>query len=356
MYNSILYDSFLYITKQLYKTDYFDSFVVYNINCKLENAILNVKLRKLVRDINTDFIPTFFYIGTSIDNSFLEQLHIGLDMTTLLAIVYGRHFSCYTISKTFRCHFLTRTEPSTDVCQSTYLINMLTIFVSGNLLYNSNALFAGDISASFNNILSDTYAHLYDIHNKKAHFLYLLGSDYYSYKLLKTSTTFIVYQGHHADYGSRSAALVFPTVTHFECRSTHLSNSGMRRFLNPVMRSYLLSTKLNPLTDIVLLTSLNYHMYFYINKYIYRTSIDLMVQMYYFNSVYVLKNILFKINSTYLKFYKKSNFSIELASTSLYKARFSIEDCLFIHIVRNFYNIDVFTRASVNVLNYLKVI
>jgi hypothetical protein len=354
LFNSRNTESFFYITKQLYNTDYFDSFILYNINCKLESAILCLKLRKLLINALYEEIPKFFYIGTSIDNSFLDQVHLGLDMNILVDIVYGRHFICIKISKSFKCHFITKTEPATNVYTTHYLIKMLTRFVSDSIFYNSNSLFVGEIAASANNIVSDTYAHLYDISHKKAKFLYLLGSDDLSYKALHNLNAFIVYQGHHADYGAGIASLIFPTVTHFECISSHIDISGKRRFINPVMRSYLLTQNLTALTDVIILKSLHYFMYCY-NKfcnYDYEKYLKTIIELYYFNSFCALQTLLIctKLSadtSCIIQFLLKIDMMFS------YKKRFSIEDCFFINSIRSYYSMEVFSRASKNISMYL---
>lgn len=343
-YNEVDVRASFLINRNLYLPTFIDVCIFYNIDTKIENAILHLKLKKI---INIDKISTtFFYIGSYIETT-IPLIHVGIDLHSILDIFYGKHFACYAISATYICNFITTTNAYTDEVPITYLMEVLIKHISVMFCHNKNNLYTGDTTIQEYNIRSIAASNITDLPFYTPRFIYLLGVDSLHMHNYRRLASFIVYQGIHADIGSFNANVLLPSITHFEYMNAYLDSTAHVQYAFPVTNALLISTKSQPLTELCVLNCLVYYLDSYIKATYYKTSSYVYtINNIYSNSLltlyYYTTTIFIKEESLFLKCLYTTNFW-------LFLNMLSIEDIQFIIEQRNFFTMDTYCRNSLHI-------
>jgi NADH-quinone oxidoreductase subunit G len=222
----------------VYNIDFINIYLVYNINTKIENSILNLKLRKISTLADTH---SYYYIGATVHLNY-EYVHIGLENNNLLDIYYGRHFFCYLINNNTNIHFLTGNDSFYEDSYTLQLPLSIRLNLGYNLFFHQSNLFSGDIIIKQLNIISDYTKLLLDRIEYVPKFIYLLGVELEDYELSLLSNCFITYQGHHGDLGILHSNLILPSMLYLEKKGYYMNCFGDVEYntniLQPIATTY----------------------------------------------------------------------------------------------------------------------
>lgn len=333
------------VTNHLLNIEFETVFIIYGINTKIESSILNIKLRKLSLSSNTN---KFFYLGNHIEFNY-STIHIGLTMIELLNIYYGRHFSCFFIINYNVTHFLN----GPDSFMKDNSIYCMALTLSGKLkkeiFYSYNNLFSGDASILEYNAFARLDSLLIDSYWFIPKFIYLFNTDIFK-SLKEYNNVFIIYQGHHVDEIACQASVVLPIGTYLHKSGYYLNYQGDLLYTINILNS----------SDERVQTDIDIFFAFF--KYLKKQKLisnlapeksqwnvnNIYYTIYTKQNLYLKKKVLKNLELDYMS----HAFNVQIFKYRIYKKIF-VEDSFFITTQRNFYTMDVFSKNSVNIANYL---
>lgn len=334
------------ISSDLYSIQYNNVFILYGLNTKIENSILNIKLRQLSLYSDSNL---FFYIGNHIKVNY-NIIHIGFSILSIIDIYYGKHYICYFVHTSEVVNFLTGKDSFFEDLSCLFITLKLNFWLKKNILFHFNNLFTGDINVFEYNITSMHETKLIDIYMFVPKFIYLLGVDLYT-SFFNNNNFFVLYQGHHVDTGALIANVILPSTIYIETKGFYLNCEGSMHFI-----ANILDIPCNVLFDDYIIYSLW--------KYIYLNSslIILNENSNSYNSNYFL-NTFFNFYDVYLKykiFYSLNYvihlpFFLSIIKFNIFRKLF-IEDSFFITTSRNFFTMDIFCKNSSLINSYLNSI
>lgn len=332
-------ESYLLSTESILSTSDSSFFLIYGVNTKLENAIVNLKLRKLsLENTSTTFI---YYIGNKIELNY-NYTHVGLTMLTLLELYYGASSICYTILNTTKISFISGLGASNNDFNTFNTINTLGKAINKNIYYKYNNLYSSDVAVLDLNITSNIYSKLYDKYQNHPNFLYVVGYDGFEYLNINSNNTFIIYQGHHFNNLLNKATVLIPSPTFLEQTSNYMDCDGLVHSTNSIA-SY--DTNL---LDFKIVSAI----LIYLESKKSITILKLIIDS-------IKKNINLKLgkfrNYSYNNNILELKFSNTLAKYEKIKYDF-IDDAWFFYTSSNFYNMDSFSKNSVIISKYLQTI
>ena len=333
------------VDNDLFKVEYENTFLLCGINTKIESAVLNIRIRKLALASDTN---KFFYLGNHIEVNY-PLTHVGLTMLELLDIYHGKHNICYYIVNFNTFNFMHGPDSYFD--EYSYYISLhLSTKINKRIRYSYNNLFSRETSIYEYNACSRSDASLIDIEYSEPKFIYFINSDTVSY-IKKNIGVFSIYQSHHFDDISCYANVLLPTGTHLDKKGYYINSEGNILYSGPV----LISTEILKYTDVQLFYT--FYRYLKSNKvvfsgYEYNRTIwnaELIYGALHSNLYLQSKVVDFiSISDTNQLFISKL-----VANKKKVSKKIFIEDSFFITTERNFFSMDVFSRNSVYISNYL---
>ena len=316
-------------------------FVLFGLNTKIENAIFNIKLKKISTQSD---INNFFYIGNNIDSN-LKIKHISLNVLKLIYIYYGKHFICNYIINGSNTHFINGNNDFADEQSNIQLTLNLTKNLKKNILFHYNNLYSSLITCFEYNIYPNIESLFWDIPIYWPKFCYLLNYNIdlvENKNIIANKNCFLVYQGHNFDPILSISNIIMPTTTYIEKNGHYINFEGNLLYATTSLsnNTYCLND------DIIIYTILKYfntlqkkNNYLNINSLIKQTNI-----------------ILFKKKIT-IKLFGKNTLLLSNELYTKYKCKkYFLFDLFFINLNRNFYNMDIMCKNSQQINDYLKYI
>lgn len=195
--------------------------ILVGTNLRIENPILNIKLRKLAQSSNL----LIAYIGAKYDSN-IDFYHLGTDINILKKLLKGKHPWVNIIQSFLKKNNQNIKIPNIFKSKISVIIgsecsNMnLTPFIK-NSLFDFEFLIksSGELNALELGFLNNR-----KFNNKVSNLFYLLGSD--NVKAIK-NTDFVIYQGHHNDVIRTKCDVILPSVTWTEKVNLYLNCFGI---------------------------------------------------------------------------------------------------------------------------------
>nr|NP_044753.1 NADH dehydrogenase subunit 11 [Reclinomonas americana]O21241.1 RecName: Full=NADH-ubiquinone oxidoreductase 75 kDa subunit; AltName: Full=Complex I-75kD; Short=CI-75kD; AltName: Full=NADH dehydrogenase subunit 11 [Reclinomonas americana]AAD11868.1 NADH dehydrogenase subunit 11 [Reclinomonas americana] len=210
----------------LAKIEESDLCLLIGTNIRLEAPLLNTRIRK--RYLQGNY--SVYSVGPT-NNLTYNTENLGNDISTLLEISEGRHPFCKKLMKSKKpliiigTHVLQRTDGTSIIELVKTLFKYTQIKTSNwngfNILHTSaSSVGALDLG------IGSTKRYSEKISNSKIekHFIYLLGAD--EIRIENSKEHFIVYQGHHGDYGANIADVILPGSAYTEKTATYVNVEG----------------------------------------------------------------------------------------------------------------------------------
>ena len=193
-------------------------------NTRKEAPILNVRLRK--RFLQGGFKVAS--IGPKMNLTF-DVDSLGNDISTLLAICEGKHPFCKLLKKARKPIIIVGTAILRRE-DAKHILGALKRLVKSmnmpencvNILHSSASIVGAlDLGVGRKNLLvhSDAGSSI-----TTEHVVYLLGSD--EVRIHNPEKHFIIYQGHHGDYGANIANVILPGSAYTEKTATYVNTEG----------------------------------------------------------------------------------------------------------------------------------
>jgi len=218
--NSLSYFRNLYVFNiDNQKLSTINNLIFINLNLRLENPILNLKIRKNVLKNNLKIFNIGF--GYNLTYSFLN---LGNNLMTFLKLIEGQSKICQTLFNNKLNYFFVGSNilyrnDFTFFIESLnflkkYLKNKLeySIFFTGSNTMSSLELGFPNTNLSVNVKSTNKILFLMDMDN--------ISFDFNQYD-------FVCYQGHHGDFNVLNSNLVFPGILPYEKQSTFINLYGL---------------------------------------------------------------------------------------------------------------------------------
>ncbi len=205
-------------------------YILIGVNLRLENPVLNIKLRKL--SILDSILLAF--VGPQHDYN-INCLHLGTNLQNLIKIIEGKHFFSTTIVS-----FLKKTTKNYKI--KNLFKNYISIILPNNSFQDNNTfLTLSKNNNNFTKILNFEYRILSNytgklnalelgffnnnkiINNDFPNLLYLIGVE--NCKNIKKDDL-VIFQGHHNDTIRTRFDIILPTVNWTEKSSLYLNVLG----------------------------------------------------------------------------------------------------------------------------------
>jgi hypothetical protein len=222
--NNDFISSYILNSKELIPTNYSTFFLIYGINTKLENSLINLKLRTMVLENDSEI--NIYYIGNKLNLNY-SYTHVGLTMITLLEIYYGANYVCHDIISFKFINFITGLGSQNDDFNTYNTLNNLFKYLDKFINYRYNNLFSSDIAVLDLNITSNIYSKNYDKVQSVPNFLYLFNYDDFETINLKSNKLLFIYQGHHYNNFLKIATVLIPSPTFLERNSNYIDCDGL---------------------------------------------------------------------------------------------------------------------------------
>lgn len=202
-------------------------FIIVGINLRLQNPILNIKLRKLSQSNNV----LIGFIGSKHDYN-INLLHLGNNLLNLLKLVQGKHNFANIIFSFFKkenINYLYRNEISIIFGQESInqknfysVFTIIETFNINNIKFNFKYItsFTGKLNILELGFFNNKQKYL---NNKFDNLFYLIGVE--DCKNIK-KTDFVIFQGHHNDKIRTKFDVILPTVNWTEKSSIYLNIFG----------------------------------------------------------------------------------------------------------------------------------
>ncbi len=204
-------------------------FILIGTNLRLENPILNIKLKKLSNNNNV----LIGYIGSRYDSN-INFIHLGNNLSILTRILEGKHYFSTLIYNFLKTNLMgqkiqNRFKNSisfifgNEIIQTNKHINIINTIKECNINsikcdFNVLELYSGKINTLelgfFNNIK-------FNKNTKKV--FYLLNTENL---LNKGDNDFVIFQGHHSYKNRLNFDVILPTVTWTEKSALYLNTFG----------------------------------------------------------------------------------------------------------------------------------
>jgi NADH dehydrogenase/NADH:ubiquinone oxidoreductase subunit G len=232
-----------------------DVILLIGTNPRLEAPLLNTRIRKAVLFGNA----SVGLIGCHADLTYNRDrlVHLGTGPGTLLQLAQGRHTFCSTLAKAQRPavvigqHAFQRNDGAAVFRCIEALVDRLPRLMPADASWNglnvlhSAANTVGALDLGFehtlkgNRWIDQSKAQRADsLPWARAKLLYLLGADDIDGLEELPESCYVVYQGHHGDYGASIADLILPGAAYTEKNGTFVNMEGRvqhtaRAFLPP---------------------------------------------------------------------------------------------------------------------------
>lgn len=342
MYNeNDFYKSYLLNTTALISIEDTQLFILYGLNTKLENSMLNLQLRKISLENSNEVL--LVYIGNKLNLNY-SIIHIGLTMGCLLEIYYGAIFINHYLVKFSNSIFISGKDACNYDFNTLSLIENLNKYLDKNIDFQYNNLFSGIVSILDLNIMSKVYSKLSDRKYNLPKIIYFCGYENFEYFNILYTNIFIIYQGHHYDDLAKKANVLIPSPTFIEKKGIFMNCDGLYHHTNSIW-GYEHKFKedysiLSGLFDYIISDNILFKKYTYLKQNINNiNSLKLVPFRYYnYNNIYLIK----EYSNTLLKLFP-------------FKHQF-IEDVIFITSCRNFFTMDVFCKNSITIVKHLHTI
>nr|AGH24330.1 NADH dehydrogenase subunit 11 [Reclinomonas americana ATCC 50283] len=216
------------LNTSLSKIEESDLCLLVGTNVRLEAPLLNTRLRKR-------FLQGNFSVSSigPVTNLTYDVENLGDTLSTLVEISEGRHPFCKKLVKAKKPIIIVGTQ-ILQRSDSSSIINLIkTLCKYSNLNTNDwngiNYLHASAASVGALDLgIGTTKRYSESVNNTNTkiekHFIYLLGAD--DIKIENADKHFIVYQGHHGDYGANIANVILPGSAYTEKTVTYVNTEG----------------------------------------------------------------------------------------------------------------------------------
>ena len=196
-----------------------NNLIFINLNLRLENPILNLKIRKNVLKNNLKI----FNIGFSYNLTY-SFLNLGNNLMTFLKLIEGSSRICQKLFKNKFNYFLLGSNIlyRNDFSFFIESLNFLKQYLKQSLEYSiffsgSNALSHLELGFPNTNLVTNL--------KSKNKILFLMDMDNISFD--RSQYDFVCYQGHHGDINVLNSNLVFPGILPYEKQSTFINLYGL---------------------------------------------------------------------------------------------------------------------------------
>lgn len=276
-------------------------YLLLNINLRIENPLLNLKLRKLSKKRNV----LIAYIGSSYKNTFYSY-HLGNNFLNLKQIFEGKSWFSVIISNFFKNTL--KNKKNIMIIKNEFLENNKL-----NNKYNSSFLnlqivtIAKDLGTINSKILNFSKA-IVNVKNKPT-LRWYLGKEFSEPK----KNDLIIFQGHHYLQAHKKVDIILPTTTFFESKGSYFNLFGHIQVSNSLACIYK-----NPREDWQIIKMFSKFI-FGINVSINSlTDISLILDKYRLNYMTVKKSNFFTIEKWNKMLFYFSNKNSKLSLTNYY--------------------------------------
>jgi NADH-quinone oxidoreductase chain G len=193
-------------------------------NPRKEATIVNLRLRK--RYLQGSYKIASF--GPKLNLTFPVE-DLGNDMNVLQQICEGKHSICKQLSRAKKPMVIVGTSvlrhpDATSILHNILLMNKYMPLYNENWngfnILHTSASIVGSLDLGIgSNIVKST-----NTGDSSESFIYLLGAD--DIKIINPEKHFIVYQGHHGDYGANIANVILPGAAYTEKTATYVNMEG----------------------------------------------------------------------------------------------------------------------------------
>lgn len=309
--------------------------LIVGLNLKLENPILNIKLKELSKKKNI----LIGYIGSHYNEN-VKMINLGNNLKVFKNIVEGKHWFCSHIN-----NFLLKNDKNFKIKNS--LKNNISIIYGKDFLSNKNSkniysyikkLKRNNIKFKQNTLLPYSgnintlelgFNSIIKIAPKNNSLFYLNGTDFNKYV---TEKDFVIFQGHHNNLMRSNIDLILPTVNWFEKTSLYLNCYGVvqkSQFLLTPPRKARVDWKIIEVLDI------------YVSEYINRKVIHINVDMIHSKMNKLSPNIKDNLN----KFNNKFD-SLKLQDKNKNNKKFILYNNLIKSRYNNYYTLNDIDKSS----------
>lgn len=205
-----------------------DLIVFIGANPRVESAVINIKLRRIFRA--RKLVP--YVLGTNNDFGYPVNF-IGTSLLNFQKIVKGRHWLNVFLAKSKKPLFvLGPAALKEDNFENGLKCLFQQLNVQGNWIpYSFLGLRSGLTGFNETGVLSYKYS-TFEEQKKNPSVNFLFYADDFTQNVSFTDSDLVIYQGHHGDYGAKTADIVIPGLTPLEKMSFYLNLEGV--FVNSV--------------------------------------------------------------------------------------------------------------------------
>lgn len=214
-----------------------NNLIFLNINLRLENPILNLKVRKNVLKNSLKIYNLGFF-----SNLTYSTINLGNNIFSLVKFVEGQSTICQNfIKKNTHCVIGSNIFYRED--SKFFLENILRLKYILKEYFNFSIFNAGSNTLASAELGLDNLYINDKLHDNKNKILFLLDMDDILFDFSKYD--FICYQGHHGDLNVYNANLIFPGLLPYEKKSTFLNLYGMVQSTDDIIKPLNLSEAKN---------------------------------------------------------------------------------------------------------------
>ena len=326
-YNYINFDYELnYINSSKINLHNYDFYIFYNYNLRLENPVLNSKLRQKIIWFNFN---NLFFFGTNYNLTY-KYYHLSNNHIDFVKFIFGKHWLCNILLKFNNIAFIYGNTIFTDFFIKTSWSFYLTklnelkkkLFCIKNKHFDIFYLTSSITTISSFDLLFLSKKKLSTINN----LIYYVGVNQLSFKINKFNgsnflfkNSFFIYQNSFFDNNFKFCNIMLPVYTCFELENQYfINNMGLIKQnikveinLEEFLKSHIdtlkflfkiINFKSNKQLDINLIDNLLFYLYFnfrliFINKIYYK---------FLFKNFYIVKYKNFHLISIHKNFYKSN--------------------------------------------------
>lgn len=192
-----------------------DLFFLVGVNLRLENPVLNLKLRRRVNEG-----ATVITLGNS---GFYDYpiINIGNDLHDLIRVAEGKHPVSAKLLKAKNPLVLV----GSTIAQRLDSLSIISTLKNINKYFNNNIVSYLSTNLSEVNFMELGFTNNVTKNTNRRKLLYIIGAD--NVTITKDEDTFIVYQGHHGDRVAEIADVILPGSTPFEKVGTYVNLNGI---------------------------------------------------------------------------------------------------------------------------------
>lgn len=231
-FNSLNFRQAYVCTLKANTLKFYKTLFLINLNIRLENPILNLKIRKIIYKLSLKI----FNLGFSYNLTY-SYINLGNNIFSFINFLEGKSLICQNFLMNNKLNYILFGYNLIYRLDYNFFINFFYILTNLFNLFDGNFFIPGANRFSSLELGSKPKNIMYLQKSKFNHLKILFLLDFDDISFFKENYTFIIYQGHHGGFNIHLADFILPGAIPYEKKGLYLNLYGILQESTFVLRA-----------------------------------------------------------------------------------------------------------------------